>query len=63
MSEFIDTHLFNGMQVIVVPDDDKRMENIPLDCIGVDNGHFYVRESLWPQLKKQLITLIPEKQS
>ncbi len=52
-----DRHRFTGMEVIVLPDDDDRLKDIADDCMGTDGNKFYVRESLWPKIRDQLIRL------
>jgi hypothetical protein len=45
------------MDVLVVPDDDKRMQDVPEDCIGMDGSRIYVRKTLWTRVRDQLIQL------
>ena len=52
-----DTNRFNGMDVLVLPDDDERMRDIPDGHIGSDGVRFYCRESMWPRIRDQLISL------
>jgi hypothetical protein len=53
----IGVHRFTGMTVIVLPDDDERLKDIPDDCVGTDGGKIFVRASMWPRIKDQLISM------
>lgn len=52
---FPTTSPFNGMNVIVLPDDDERMKDIPDGDIGSDGARFYCRASQWPRLKELIL--------
>jgi len=52
-----DEHLFSGMRVVVLPDDDERLKDLEPGCIGSDGGMFYVPESMWDKLKNQLFSV------
>ena len=52
-----DTHRFNGMDVVVLPDDDERLKDLEPGCIGSDGKRFYVPESMWAKLKHQLFAV------
>jgi hypothetical protein len=52
---FQTTPSFGGMKVVVLPDDDERMKDIPDGDIGSDGASFYCRESQWPRLKGLLL--------
>ena len=52
-----DQHRFNGMDVLVLPDDDERLKDLEPGCIGSDGRKFYVPESMWAKLKNQLVAL------
>lgn len=48
-------NLFEGMDILVLPDDDKRVRNLPKNQIGHDHMRFYVKESEWERIKDRLI--------
>lgn len=48
-------HRLNGMEFIVLPDDDERLKDLEPGCIGCDGRRFYVPESYWEKLKAKLI--------
>ena len=50
-----DKHTFNGMDVCVLDDHDKKLDGIPWDCMASDGNKFYVRESFWLKIKDKLI--------
>ena len=47
-------NLLNGMDFIVLPDDDEKLKDLEPGCIGCDGCRFYVPESKWAKLKNQL---------
>ena len=45
---------FGSMEFIVLPDDDELLMQILPGHIGSDGARFYVRASMWPELREQL---------
>lgn len=48
-------HRFNGMDVLVLPDDHEFLKDIKPGCIGSDGVRFYVGETFWSDIKDKLI--------
>lgn len=46
---------FEGMDILVLPDDDKRVRSLAKNHIGHDQVRFYVKESEWARIKDRLI--------
>lgn len=45
---------FNGLDVVVVDDDDERMVDIEPWQIGCDGSRIYCRSSLWKRIQQEL---------
>lgn len=43
-----------GAEIVPVPDDDKRMQDVQPGAVGWDGRRFFVRESEWPALLEKL---------
>ena len=51
----------HSVPIIVLPDDDERFDDLILrpDCVVNDGRRFYVPESMWPELRAELLRLRP----
>lgn len=43
-----------GIDVVVVPDDDARMKDVPPGSAGVQGCRMLIRESQWPAVREAL---------
>ena len=51
----------HSVPIIVLPDDDERFDDLILrpDCVVSDGRRFYFPESMWPELRAELLRLRP----
>lgn len=56
MEEF--KSIFNGMNIIVLPDDDEKLKNVKPGCMGSDGVRFYIGETLWLTVKDKLVSMM-----
>lgn len=47
-------HSLLGVDIIVVPDDDERMDGVPQGHACLQGPRMFVRESQWPAVREEL---------
>ncbi len=50
-----------GTRIFVLPDNNEKFDNIPLNSVGMNGDRLIVRESEWPALREMLIAATKEK--
>lgn len=52
-------NIFDGMQILVLPDDDERLKELEPGCIGCDGARLYIGETIWKSVRPMLVKNTP----